>query len=316
MAAGMSGTTSCKSASLPISLGLDYERAKTRMRSLTIGKGASPSAVVTVANAAEQWLAGDVAVRRNPKGQALATQRFRDHVMPWLGGLRLVQLTGEDVRGLRLQLEQNTKLALATIGHLLSDLRAFLNWAADAGLIDRSPFPRRVMPRIQERPPDRLSDAEAETLCRQPEPHGFVCRLALGTGLRWAELTRSQASDLDAQGFLVVHHTKSGRLRRVPLEAELLAEVRQRVGRLVGFAVVSPGSFAKAVRTRTRIEGFHVHQMRHTFACQWIEQGRSLPALQQVLGHVSIETTQRYARLTDEAVMRELSVTRSSPRRA
>jgi site-specific recombinase XerD len=54
----------------------------------------------------------------------------------------------------------------------------------------------------------------------------------------------------------------------------------------------------------TGIEAFHVRQMRGTFACQWLERGGSPAALQQVLGHASITTTQRYARLSDEAVMR------------
>jgi site-specific recombinase XerD len=44
--------------------------------------------------------------------------------------------------------------------------------------------------------------------------------------------------------------------------------------------------------------------MRHTFACQWLERGGSLAALQQILGHASIVTTPRYAKLTDEVVMR------------
>jgi len=50
---------------------------------------------------------------------------------------------------------------------------------------------------------------------------------------------------------------------------------------------------------------FHAHQLRHTSACEWLEDGGSLAALQQVLGHASIVTTQRYARLTDEIVMEE-----------
>jgi site-specific recombinase XerD len=89
------------------------------------------------------------------------------------------------------------------------------------------------------------------------------------------------------------------------LEAQVLAEVRGRVGRLIPFSEKSNGSFATAVRRMSGIEGFHVHQMRHTFACQWLERGGSLAAVQQILGHTEISTTQRYAKLSHEAVMRE-----------
>ena len=74
---------------------------------------------------------------------------------------------------------------------------------------------------------------------------------------------------------------------------------------MVPYSTGSPGSFATRVRRLTGIDGFHVHQLRHTMECQWLERGGSLAALQQVLGHASITTTQRYARLSDEAVMRE-----------
>lgn len=43
----------------------------------------------------------------------------------------------------------------------------------------------------------------------------------------------------------------------------------------------------------------------HTITCQWIERGGSFAALQQNLGHASAVTTQRYAKLSDEAVRRE-----------
>lgn len=105
--------------------------------------------------------------------------------------------------------------------------------------------------------------------------------------------------------MLVVSQTQSGKLRRVPLAPDLLREIRGRVGRPVAFAERSPGSFAKMVRKETGIERFLCHQMRHTFACQWIERRGSLAALQQILGHASVVTTPRYARLSDDAVRRE-----------
>lgn len=55
----------------------------------------------------------------------------------------------------------------------------------------------------------------------------------------------------------------------------------------------------------TGIKRFHLHQLRHTFACCWLERGGTLAALQQLLGHASIVTTQRYVRLSDEFVRAE-----------
>ena len=94
----------------------------------------------------------------------------------------------------------------------------------------------------------------------------------------------------------------------MPLSPKLASEIRGRVGRLVPYATGSPGSFATRVRRLTGIDDFHVHRMRHSFACSWLERGGSLAALQQVLGHASITTTQRYAKLSDEAVMREAAM--------
>ena len=285
-----------------VSLGSDFEEACRKLRQLPAGD-AVPRSELTVKLAAERWLQQYVATSRQPKGQVTTRSRIKKYLEPGMGHLILGRVTREHVRSYRLWLEKHP-ISATSVWHILADVRCMFFWCVDAGLLDSSPFPRRIMPRLQERPPDRLTDEEAEQLRQLPEPYGFVCRLALGTGLRWGELTRAQASDTE-RGFLVVSHTKSRRVRRVPLEPELLKEISARVGKLVGFSVLSPGSLAKAIRHRTGIERFHVHQTRHTFACQWLERGGSLAALQQILGHASIETTQRYARLTDEVVMRE-----------
>jgi len=306
------------------SLGTDYKNAcvelerlrslKTRERSFGV-EGLPSNATVSVA--AFAWLRHYVPGTRNEKGQRLAEAWVKQHLIPFLGAYVLARLNSDHLQAYRLELEQTPArrrkgddgkekmLSPQTVANIMSDVRCLLLWCKDRGYIERSPFRQRLMPSIQERPPDRVSDEDAELLKAMPDPHGFVARLALGTGLRWGELCRAQASDVQ-RGFLVVHKTKSTKLRRVPLEPELLAEIRNRVGLLVPFSEKSPGSFAKAAKSLTGMERFHVHQLRHTFACQWLEKGRSLHALQQVLGHQSVETTQRYGRLSDDAVMSEL----------
>ncbi len=89
----------------------------------------------------------------------------------------------------------------------------------------------------------------------------------------------------------------------MPLSQELQAELRLRVGRLLPFR--SSWGFTRQVRRHSGVEGFHPHQLRHTFACRWLESGRRLEALQHVLGHATIVMTQRHGRLSDEYVRRE-----------
>jgi integrase len=102
---------------------------------------------------------------------------------------------------------------------------------------------------------------------------------------------------------LVVHQTKSGKVRRVPLSQALWAELRTRVGKLL--PIGNSWGFTRMVRRYSEVARFHPHQLRHTFACRWLERGGSLAALQQILGHSSIVTTQRYARISDDMVRRE-----------
>ena len=257
----------------------------------------------TLAATAASWLAVYVATARSAKNVSIAAQRIEDFLTPAMGDRALGSLGPDDVRRYRLALERRGLKPL-TVRHVLADLRCQLGWCVETGLLERSPFPRRVMPRIQERPPDRLNEGEVRVLLRIPEPQAFVIRLGLSTGLRWAELCRARADHVEG-GMLTVSQTKSGRIRRVPLPGPLAGELDDHIGRLVPYAACSPGSFARFVRRHSTIPRFHVHQLRHTFACRWLERGGSLTALQQILGHASVVTTQRYARLSDEYVRLE-----------
>ena len=285
-----------------VSLGRDFEDARAKLKQIRSGGLKLPESRLTIGEAAERWLDGYVATQRTEQGQQLARQRFRDFLEPCMGLALLEKLRGEDIRAYRLWLERKTKLGPTSVWHVLSDCRCLLNWCEDTGLVDRSPFPRRVMPRLQERPPDRLTDEEVKKLLMIPEPYAFVVRFGVGAGLRWGEMVRAQSTDVQ-NGEIVVHQTKSRKVRRVPLAPDLLTELRQRVGKLM--SLTDGTGFTRQVMKLSGIERFHPHMMRHTFACRWLEAGGSYAALQDMLGHASITTTQRYGRLMGDMVRRE-----------
>jgi site-specific recombinase XerD len=112
-----------------------------------------------------------VATARNEKGQAIARQRVRDYLVPVLGVKLVTRVTADDLREFRLWLE-GREIAVQTVAHVLSDTRCFFRWTEDAGYIARSPVPRRLLPRIQERPPDRLTDGKSRRSSQCPNPGG------------------------------------------------------------------------------------------------------------------------------------------------
>jgi integrase len=283
-----------------IALGNDREEACRQLRSLK--SNGPPRTEILVHDAALRWLDSYVAVHRGPRDQKLARRRVEMYLEPFLGHLQLYKVTRDDLRAYRLHLERLGHLKPQSVRHILADARCLLRWCEDSGLIESAPIPMRLLPRIQERPPDRLTDDEVKRVMQVPEPYAFICRLGLGTGLRWGEMVRANASDVQ-DGWLIVHHTKSGKVRRVPLSPALRAELKLRVGRLL--PIHDSSGFTRQVRKHSGVERFHPHQLRHTFACRWLEEGRSLEALQHVLGHATIVMTQRYGRVSDEYVRRE-----------
>jgi len=283
------------------SLGSDYREACRLLRDLR-GKRDVTVDRTTVSQAAQKWLDLYVKGRRNAKGLALATSRVRMYLDRFMGPKPVARVTANDLLAFKVWLLAG-KATPETALHILSDARCFFGWCYRSDLVAKYPVPKGLLPRVQERPPDRVANEQAAVLRALPEPYGWVCRLALDTGMRWGELARVQSSDVQG-GWLVVHHTKSGKVRRIPLSDELKAELQGRVGKLVPFGEKSNGAFNRMAK---RLAGFpfHAHQMRHTFACEWLARGGSLAALQAVMGHSSIVTTLRYARLSDEHVRAE-----------
>ncbi len=287
-----------------VALGTDAKAAGVRLKALQAPGAFTEPNQMTVNEAVDRWITLYVQVHRNEAGQRLALFRANTYLKKFMGAMLLSKVGPDDLRSYRLWLQEQS-IALQTVAHVLSDARCFFGWAVDTGLITHTPVRRRLLPKIQEQPPKTLSDDQVMQLIQLPEPYGFTCRLALATGLRWSELCRVTSEDVE-NGFLVVaHKTKSGKIRRVPLSQRMLAEVRLHIGPLVPWFLPRSDMFNYSVRRMTGIKDFHAHRLRHTFASQWIARGGNLASLQIILGHASVTTTQRYAKLSDEQVARE-----------
>ncbi|MBP6874767.1 MAG: site-specific integrase [Candidatus Eisenbacteria bacterium] len=309
------------------SLGTDREKAFRQARKLSEQFDATSDPFrqsIRLRAAVDKWLSVSVSRRRRSAmdRQTIET-RMRQHVLPYFDNPRLERVTVAQVEGLALALKtakqlkhERKTLSVQTQRHVLAAFRQFMLWCVRSGYIDRAPLPEALLPAVDARPPDKLTDIERAAVSRVPGPAGFVVRLGLATGLRWGEMARARLSDIEGQ-WLVVPRTKAGKFRRVPLttpEGEaLLAEIKTMRGqimrrpgqRLITYSARSAQAVAKAVRRSSNVHRFHVHQLRHTFACLWIDRGGSLETLRDVMGHSTVRTTERYGRASDATVMRD-----------
>jgi integrase len=136
--------------------------------------------------------------------------------------------------------------------------------------------------------------------------------LALSSGMRQAELMGLKWQDVNIkEGFIILHETKNGDRRRVPLSGlglELLRE-HAKVRRL-DTPLLFPGivhadtplnlrrAFEGAVKA-AEINDFHWHDLRHCTASYLAMNGASLAEIAEILGHKTLQMVKRYSHLSD-----------------
>lgn len=176
-----------------------------------------------------------------------------------------------------------------------------------------------------------LTQAEADRLIEEAEkdrksPHlaDFI-RLALNTGCRKNELLKLSWDRVDFKAGhirLDSTHTKNGKRRFVPISEEakkaLLSREKFRADHCPDSAWVFAHKSGKRVQymqngfqaacRRAEITDFRVHDLRHTYASWMVSAGVQLPVVRDLLGHSTVEMTERYAHLAPENMRSAINI--------
>lgn len=275
-------------------LGETYKEALTERKRIMEAGGLKP--VVTVSQAVDSWISNQVAMRRSSeRDRDMIAARAERHLTAFLGYDHVSRLDYERLTEYRLWLD-GRGLSTRTVFHILSDLRSMLRWLDRTGRIARNPFDPALLPRVRDVIQRPYSEDEVADLCALPGELGFQLRLGFGSGMRFGDLCRLERSQHFDGSALTIVAEKTGRVVRVPMEPALALEIASRVGRLFLRSSGSSGSFNRTVQQKSGIIDFHAHGMRHTFAHRLRDRGLHMTDIQDLLGHASVITTERYLR--------------------
>ena len=215
-------------------------------------------------------------------------------------------------------------LANRSINRKISTLRTFYKYCLRENLMEKSPMmgvkalkvPQNLVKFVTESDINKVSFGEVEDFptCRDR----LLFELLYQTGMRQAELRGLKDTDVDRSGLLLKVHGKRNKDRFVPLSIEMVNMIAQyqalrdttfptRADHLLlndnGEAMTPYFVYAKVhhiLEGVTTLKQKSPHVLRHTFATHLLDEGASLVAIQKLLGHEDLATTQVYAHNTIE----------------
>ncbi len=232
------------------------------------------------------------------------------------------QATAEDVRGYLAQLSKDLGRKRTTVARRLSAIRMLHRHLLREEMAQADPTATIETPKLQRRLPSVLTVEECRRLLQAPrldDPlelrDAAMLALMYAAGLRVSELVSLKVADVNFQAGVVRVRGKGGRERLVPVAAPVLSllklylsEVRPQLARSEdeeGLFLGRHGRPMTRVNFWQRLKRLYLpraglppetspHTLRHSFATHLLEGGADLRAIQEMLGHASLATTQIY----------------------
>jgi integrase/recombinase XerD len=237
------------------------------------------------------------------------------------------KLTKEDIRAYIEYLHDNGKKA-STISRSLASIRSFYQYELKNRKVKKDPTEGIQSPKIEKRVPSVLTSKEIELLLNQPKAVDLkgirdkaMLEFAYATGMRVTEIISLDVDDVNLEEGYVVCRT-NGRQRTIPLGTISLKALKEYVEDARDILIKDENEKALFIningRRLTR-QGFwkiikyykeqaHItkditpHVLRHSFATHLLQNGADLKAIQSMLGHSDISSTQIYMQFQNEGI--------------
>jgi integrase/recombinase XerC len=221
-------------------------------------------------------------------------------------------------------------LSKASVARALAAIRSWFKWLARQGLVEQSPAALVATPKLPKHLPrvptieemNRVVESAADDAAAWPERDCVIFELLYGCGIRNAELVGIDLGDIHWANEAILVRGKGRKERYVPLgdaaaqalraylplrERKLAAAGKSSPAlilnlRLRGDGRLTTRSVGRIVKHIALAHGLpadvHPHTLRHAFGTHMLEEGADLRAIQELLGHERLSTTQRYTQLT------------------
>jgi integrase/recombinase XerC len=224
-------------------------------------------------------------------------------------------------------------LSKPSVARALAAIRSWFGWLARTGHIEQNPARLVSTPKLPKHLPrvpgaeqlnQAFNDVDAETAW--PERDRVILELLYGCGIRNAELVGLNLEDIQWGNECILVRGKGRKERYVPLgdaaamairaymplrvqkllDAKRASEALLLNVRLRGDGRLTTRSVGRIVKQMALSHGLaadvHPHTLRHAFGTHMLEEGADLRAIQEILGHARLSTTQRYTHLTSGQV--------------
>ncbi|OLC90448.1 MAG: recombinase XerC [Acidobacteria bacterium 13_1_40CM_4_58_4] len=244
---------------------------------------------------------------------------------PW-GGIDHVA-----IRGFLSRLYEK-RLSKTSVARSLAAVRSLYRWLAQEGLVEQNPAALVSTPKLPKKLPrvptieemNSVLDGEMPQVASFPERDRLMLELLYGCGIRNSELTGINLDDIRLSTEAILIRGKGKKERYVPfgdsVKSALAAYlpvrqqmlgghqknasallINQRGGRLTTRSV---GRIIKKIAVAKGLSpDVHPHTLRHAFGTHMLEEGADLRAIQEMLGHERLSTTQRYTQLSMKYVL-------------